>query len=160
VVHDADTVRFHLDEDPAEVVAMESHGFLSQGVEDSAMSIWRMPSGAQVMTHESFTHPFSPSGFEVHGSKGSVIARDVMTQQPIGDVTLRTAAGVQQVSFSEHGLYERSMSMFAAAMRGEGQPAATGWDGVKSLAVAEAVKKAAVTGQVTPVNYHGVCLNV
>ncbi|GAA6209105.1 Gfo/Idh/MocA family oxidoreductase [Cognatishimia sp. WU-CL00825] len=156
VVHDADTVRFHLDEDPIEVVAMESHGALSRGVEDSAMSIWRMPSGVQVLTHESFTHPFSPSGFEVHGTKGSAIARNVMTQQPVGEIMLHNGEGVQTVPYADHNLYARSFGLFAAAVRGEGQPAASGIDGVKSLAVAEAVKQAAVSGRVTSVDYRGV----
>ncbi len=155
VVHDADTVRFYLDEDPSEVVAQELGGSLGQGVEDSVMSVWKTPSGVMVQTHESFTHPFAQSGIEVHGSTGSVIARDVMTQQPVGQITLRTAEGEENVPFSAHNLYERSMGMFAAAVRGEGQPSATGLDGVKSLAVAEAVKRAAVSGQRTTVNYEG-----
>ena len=155
VVHDADTVRFYLEEDPLEVVAIEASSGLGQGVEDSAMSVWKMPSGAMIQTHESFTHPFAGSGIEVHGTKGSVIARGVMTQQPVGSITLRTSDGEQDIRFSDHDLYARSMELFAAAVRGEGQPSATGADGVKSLAVAEAVKKAAVTGRCTAVDYQG-----
>lgn len=156
VVHDADTVRFYLDEDPKSVVAMESHGSMSQGVEDGAMSVWKMPSGVQVMTHESFTHPFSQSGLEIYGTKGSLVARNVMTQLPVGEITLTTAAGSQPVTYSDHGLYDRTMAQFAAAIEGKGQPSATGVDGVKSLAVAEAVKQAAVSGQATKVDYCGV----
>ncbi|NRB16132.1 MAG: Gfo/Idh/MocA family oxidoreductase [Rhodobacteraceae bacterium] len=153
VVHDADTVRFYLDEDPSEVVAMEFSGSMGQGVEDSAMSVWTTPSGVMVQTHESFTHPFAASGIEVHGTKGSVIARNVMTQQPVGDILLRTASGEEQVAFSTHNLYQRSVAKFAEAVAGTGQASATGVDGVKSLAVAEAVKTAASTGQRTTVDY-------
>jgi 1,5-anhydro-D-fructose reductase (1,5-anhydro-D-mannitol-forming) len=153
VVHDADTVRYYLEEDPAEVTAIELSGAMGQGVEDSVMSMWSMPSGIMVQTHESFTHSYAGTGIEVHGSKGSVIARGVMTQRPVGEIELRTGSGVKQVSFSDHDLYARSMACFADAVRGAGQPAATGIDGVKSLAVAEAVKKAAVTGRRIAVNY-------
>ena len=155
VVHDADTVRFHLGEDPSEVVAQESSGTMGYGVEDSAMSVWTMPSGAMVQTHESFTHPFAGSGIEFHGSKGSIFARNVMTQRPVGQITLRTAAGEEEVPFSTHDLYQRSMGIFVAATRGDGQPSATGIDGVKSLAVAEAVKQAARSGQRVRVDYQG-----
>ena len=41
--------------------------------------------------------PFAGTGFEVHGSEGSLIARDVMTQRPVGEVLLRTAAGEEQL---------------------------------------------------------------
>lgn len=154
-VHDADTVRFHLSEDPIDVVAMKTANGMGQGVEDSAMSVWSMPSGAMVHTHESFTHPFAGSGIEVHGTAGSIIARGVMTQQPVGEVTLRFDGGEQAVEYATHGLYDRAVDLFAKACRGEGRPAADGVDGVKSLAVAAAVSKAAETGQRADVDYGG-----
>ncbi|MFW8595852.1 Gfo/Idh/MocA family protein [Cribrihabitans neustonicus] len=156
VVHDADTVRFHFEEDPQEVMALESHGSLPQGAEDGAMPVWRMPSGVQVMTHESFTHPYSPSGFEVHGSKGSLISRNVMTQRARGEITLIIASGSREVIFETHGLCDRALGLFADTLNGKGAPSATAVDGVKSLAVAEAVKKAAVRGRAVTVDYHGV----
>jgi 1,5-anhydro-D-fructose reductase (1,5-anhydro-D-mannitol-forming) len=155
VVHDADTVRFHLEEDPVAVVAMEVASGLGQGVEDSAMSVWEMPSGAQVITHESFTHRFAGSALEVHGTRGSIRATNVMTQQPIGEITLRTEKGEEALPFSNHNLYARSLGLFAKAMEGRGAPSASGVDGVKSLAVAEAVKAAATRGQRVLVDYAG-----
>ncbi len=44
-VHDADTVRFNLSEDPTPVAAMAGVSGMGAGVEDSAMSVWSMPSG-------------------------------------------------------------------------------------------------------------------
>lgn len=155
VVHDADTVRFYLDEDPAEVVAIDHSGSMGQGVEDSVMSVWTMPSGIMVQTHESFTHAYAGSGVEVHGTKGSIFGRDVNTQQPVGEIELRTDAGAQEISFSDHDLYARSMRLFVDALNDKGQPSATGVDGVKSLAIAEAVKKSAQSGARTAVDYGG-----
>lgn len=154
-VHDADTVRFHLDEDPVAVVAMQNASGLGQGVEDSAMSVWEMPSGAMVHTHESFTHRFAGSGLEVHGTAGSIVARNVMTQQPIGEITIRTEDGEAELSYSDHNLYERAVGLFSKACAGEGRPSADGVDGVKSLAVAAAVAEAATTGARTAVDYGG-----
>jgi len=153
VVHDADTVRFHLDEDPASVVAMQTVSGLGEGVEDSVMSVWSMPSGVMVQTHESFTHRFATTGFQVHGTLGSIYAKGVMTQQPVGDIKLVTEAGTQAVPYSSHNLYERAMGKFAAAIRGEGRPAADGEDGIKSLAVAAAVAEAAKSGARIDVDY-------
>ena len=155
VVHDADTVRFHLDEDPVEVVAFERSESMGQGVEDSAMSIWRMPSGAMVQTHEGFTIRHAGTSFEVHGTEGSIFARNVMTQQPVGDLTLHTEAGDEAVPFSDHNLYHRAVGLFVDACAGQGAPSATGVDGVKSLAVAAAVKEAAASGRSVTVNYGG-----
>ncbi|RFU13629.1 gfo/Idh/MocA family oxidoreductase [Rhodobacteraceae bacterium W635] len=155
VVHDADTVRFHLGEDPAEVVAIKGVSGLGQGVEDSVMSVWSTPSGVMVQTHESFTHAHAGTGFEIHGTKGSIVARDVMTQRPIGEVTLRTEAGEESLGFDTHNLYARALQRFVAAVNGQGRPAADGVDGVKSLAVASAVAEAATMGRRTAVDYGG-----
>lgn len=145
-VHDADVARFLLGEDPETVVAQMNTSGLGEGVEDSAMSVWTMPSGAMVMSHESFTHPFAGSGLEVHGTDGSIFARGVMTQEPVGEIDLVTAAGREPIAFPGHDLYAVSVAEFERAARGEGRPAASGWDGVKSLAVALAVREAASTG--------------
>jgi 1,5-anhydro-D-fructose reductase (1,5-anhydro-D-mannitol-forming) len=135
---------------------MKVAGAMGQGVEDSAMSVWSMPSGAMAQSHESFTHAFAGTGIEVHGTRGSIIARGVMTQQPVGEVLLRTDAGEEALAFSTHGLYDRAVGLFAKACAGEGRPAADGIDGVKSLAVAAAVSAAADSGQRTAVDYGGV----
>lgn len=145
-VHDADTVRFHLDENPEEIVAMAVRSGLGEGVEDSVMSVWSMPSGVQVFAHESFTHAFAGSGIEVHGTEGSIFARGVMTQRPLGEITLVTAAGAEVVPFPAHNLYVRGIEQFLAAVAGKGRPAADGWDGLRSLAVALTVRAAALTG--------------
>jgi 1,5-anhydro-D-fructose reductase (1,5-anhydro-D-mannitol-forming) len=145
-VHDADVVRFLLDEGPLSVVAQVATSGMGQGVEDSAMSIWAMPSGAMVFSHESFTHPFAGSGLEVHGTKGSIFARDVMTQRPVGQIELVTSAGREDVPFPDHDLYSYGVARFCAAITGTDTPAATGQDGVASLAVAKAVQQAAHTG--------------
>ena len=152
-VHDADVARFLLAEDPVTVVAQMSASGMGQGVEDSAMSVWAMPSGAMVMSHESFTHPFAGSGFEVHGTEGSIFARGVMTQLPKGEIELVTARGREVVPFPTQNLYVQGLQDFLSAVAGQGQPAATGRDGVASLAVALAVREAARSGQRQTVDY-------
>ncbi|MBN9271221.1 MAG: gfo/Idh/MocA family oxidoreductase, partial [Mesorhizobium sp.] len=75
-VHDADTLRFVLNEDPVEVSAFtQSAGMASgQGLEDGAMCLWRFGSGVIAQSHEGFTTKYAGTGFEVHGSEGSLIA--------------------------------------------------------------------------------------
>ncbi len=152
-VHDADVTRFLLDEDPVSVVAQMNASGMGQGVEDSVMSVWAMPSGAMVFSHESFTHPFAGSGLEVHGTEGSIFARGVMTQRPVGEVELITARGSETVPYSVADLYATGVAEFVAAVQGKGQPAATGADGVKSLTIALAVREAARTGQRQTISY-------
>lgn len=147
-VHDADTLRFVLGDDPVEVSAFtQAAGMADGGLEDGAMCIWRFKSGLIAQSHEGFTTKFAGTGFEVHGSEGSLIASDVMTQKPNGSVLLRTAKGEEQLSFDREDLYVRSVRQFHAAILGKGQPAATGEDGVWSLTAAEAALQSASSGK-------------
>ena len=70
-----------------------------------------------------------------------------MTQRPVGEVVLRREGGAETLPLDQENLYARSLRLFHAAIRGEGQPAATGEDGVRSLALALAVQKSAREGR-------------
>lgn len=155
VVHDADVTRFLLQEDPAVVVAQMNSSGLGDGVEDSCMSVWTMPSGAMVMTHESFTHPYAGSGLEVHGTNGSIFATGIMTQQPVGEITLITDNKQEIISFSNHDLYVQGVADFITAVKGKGRPAADGIDGLKSLCIALSVRESATSGTCIDIDYHG-----
>lgn len=151
-VHDADTLRFVLDDEPLEAVALtQSAGMAAQGMEDGVMAALRFKSGLVAQLHDAFTIKHAGTGFEVHGTEGSLIARDVMTQKPVGEVILRNAQGERALPFDAENLYVRALRNFHAAMRGEGQPSATGEDGVRSLATAIAVLEAARTGARAPI---------
>lgn len=147
-VHDADTLRFVLGAEPVEVVGMtQSTAMASNGLEDGVMAVIRFDNGVLAQIHDAFTVRHAGTGFEVHGEAGSIIGRDVMTQQPVGEVVLRTASGEVQLPVVHENLYVRGVAAFCAALRGQGQPAASGEDGLRSLALACALLQACQSGQ-------------
>ena len=151
-VHDADTLRFVLDDEPTEVTALsQSSGMAAGGIEDGVMGAIRLRSGLIAQFHDAFTTKFATTGFEIHGSEGALVATNCMTQRPVGELLLRTAAGEERLPLDHENLYARSLTAFHAAIRGEGAPAATGEDGVRSMAVALAALESAATGRVTTV---------
>jgi len=147
-VHDVDTLRFVLDAEPVEAVAMTQ---CNGPVEDGVMAVLRFANGVLAQLHDAFNVAHAGTGIEIHGSAGSIIGRNVMTQRPVGDVLLRSAEGERDVHLEHHNLYAYSLAQFNAAVRGESSPAASGEDGVRSLAGALAVAEASRTGQRTPV---------
>ena len=147
-VHDADTLRFVLTDEIVEITAMSaSQGMGRAGLEDAVMGVMRFQDGVIAQFHDAFTAPHAYTGFEVHGTDGSLYGRDVMTQQPTGTVTIRRGRSEEGIPVEHENLYERSVRCFNAAIRGEGDPAASGIDGVRSLAVALAVRESAQTGR-------------
>ena len=152
-VHDADTLRFVLGEEPQSVIAMVQHSGLGEGeIEDGVMGTIRFRSGLLAQFHDAFTTCFAKTGFEVHGAAGSLIGADCMTQKPAGTVLLRTAAGEEWLNLDHENLYQRSVRAFQSAIRGEGAPAASGEDGVRSMAVAVAALEAAKSGRETSID--------
>jgi 1,5-anhydro-D-fructose reductase (1,5-anhydro-D-mannitol-forming) len=152
-VHDADTLRFVLDDEPLEVIALtQSGGMAASGVEDGVMGVIRFRSGVTAQFHDAFTTKFATTGFEVHGAEGSLIGTNCMSQKPVGEVLLRTAAGEEPLPLDHENLYTRALQAFHAAIRGNGMPAATGQDGVRSMAVALAALESATTGHVATVD--------
>jgi len=151
-VHDADTLRFVLADDPVEATAMtQSSGLAQQGLEDGVMGVLRFKSGLLAQFHDAFTVKYAETGFEVHGTEGSLVARDVMTQQPRGTVSLRTEAGVEELTIDHCNLYERALGLFHDAIAGRGGPSASAEDGIWSLATALAVRQAAASGHAVSV---------
>jgi 1,5-anhydro-D-fructose reductase (1,5-anhydro-D-mannitol-forming) len=147
-VHDADTLRFLLQAEPVEAVALTHQGGLAGGeLEDGSMAVLRFSNGVLAQLHDAFTVKHAGTGIEVHGTDGSIVGRDVMTQRPIGQVLLRTSGGEREIPVEHENLYVRGLATFVAAVRGEGSPAATGEDGVRSLATALAVRESARTGR-------------
>jgi len=145
-VHDADTLRFVLCDEIAEVTAMAASQGLGRGeLEDAVMGVMRFRNGTLAQFHDAFTAQHAYTGFEVHGTDGSLYGRDVMTQRPMGTVTIRRGTTEEDFDIAHENLYERSVRCFNAAIRGEGEPAASGEDGVRSLAVALAVRESAQT---------------
>ena len=146
-VHDTDTLRFVLGDDPVEVVALDQHGGLAKsGLEDAAMTSLRFKSGLIAQFHDGFTTPYAVTGLEVHGTEGSLIGRHCMTQKPVGQVFLRNAEGETELELEGMNLYERTLRAFDAAIAGTGKPLCSAEDGVWSLATGLAVMKAAQTG--------------
>lgn len=147
-VHDADTLRYVLGADPVEAIGISQSGGMGQsGLEDAVMGVLRFGNGVIAQFHDGFTSKFAGTGFEVHGTEGSLLGRNVMTQRAIGTVTLRDKDGEQDLPLDQRNLYETGLAAFHAAIAGKGAPSATGQDGIWSLATALAVAKSATTGQ-------------
>ena len=155
-VHDADTLRFVLGDEPESVSAMVSRAGMGEaGLEDGVMGVVRFSGGVLAQFHDAFTTRYATTGFEVHGEEGSLVATDCMTQQPKGEVVLRTNDGAVPLSVVHENLYARSIRLFQDAAAGAGAPAATGEDGVRSLALALATIEAAKTARETSIESQG-----
>ncbi len=148
IVHDTDLLRFLTEDEPETIMTFAQNGGLAiEGIEDAAMSLIRFRSGFLAQVHDSFTTRAQQTSCEIHGTEASLIARDNMAQKPGGVVVLRDKDGERPLQFEQEDYYVRGVRAFHAAMRGEGRPAVTGEDGLRSLAVALAARRSAQSGR-------------
>ncbi|MFP3568067.1 Gfo/Idh/MocA family protein [Paraburkholderia sp. SIMBA_030] len=146
-VHDADTLRFLLDAEPLEASAMTSSGSMgAAGLADGVMGIIRFSNGVLAQIHDAFNVPYAPTGLEIHGTEGSLFARDVMTQRAVGEIELRSAKGFEIVEVVPKDIYVTAVAQFHRAVLLGEDPAATGRDGYRSLATALALQESASNG--------------
>lgn len=147
-VHDADTARFVLNSEVDSVVAIKTQQGLAVGdLEDTVMGVMQFHNGVLTQLHDSYVVKHATMGFEIFGTEGSLLADNAMSQNPVGQLSLRRNNERQEIPLAHQDLYERSVRLFNAATRGQGEPAATGEDGFRSLQIALAVRESAITGK-------------
>src|SRR5260370_11126357 len=74
-VHDADTLRFVLDDDPQRVAAMVSRaGMAEAGLEDGVMGGVRFAGGTLAQFHHAVTTRYPTTGFQAHSADGALVA--------------------------------------------------------------------------------------
>lgn len=152
-VHDADLLRFILADEPESVSCFAQNGGLaSEGIEDAAMSLIRFRSGLVAELFDGFTTRYAETSVEAHGVEGSLVARDCMTQRPHGTLALRGPKGEEALEIEHRNVYVPGVLAFQEAMAGRGRPAASGEDGLISLAVALAALELGRTGRAVKVD--------
>jgi 1,5-anhydro-D-fructose reductase (1,5-anhydro-D-mannitol-forming) len=151
-VHDVDLLRFTLGTEPVVATGLAQRARIADdGVEDGAMAVLRFDDGLLAQIHVAFTVAHAGNGIEYHGERGSIVARNVLTAGPPGGVTLRDAEGERPIAVEHRAVHEAGVARFCAAMRGDGEPAATGRDGLRALAAALAIAEACRTGVSQPI---------
>ncbi len=154
-VHDADTLHFILDDNVTDVMARSVQQGLGTGqLEDAVMGVMHFQQGTLAMFHDAFTIKHAHTGVEIYGTEASLIGRDIMTQEPTGQIVLQKEGNTTEIDVGPaEDLYVHAVRHFNDAVRGKGKPFATGEDGIRSLAVALAVRESANSGKRVAVQY-------
>jgi 1,5-anhydro-D-fructose reductase (1,5-anhydro-D-mannitol-forming) len=155
-VHDVDTLRFLLDAEVTDVIARSAgQGLAKNQLEDAVMGVLHFEGDILAQFHDAFTIKHARTGLEIHGTEGSLIGVDVMTQEPRGHIVLHRDGGETEIQLEPpEDLYIYAVRNFNAAVRNGTPPCATGEDGVRSLTVALAVLESSKSGFRIPVVYN------
>ena len=151
-VHDADLLRFILGQEFVRVGAFTSNNKIcAKGIEDGTAIIAQTASGLTAQITESFAVEHAKTSLELHGTKGSVFADDVLLQRPGGKLELSVSGTRHELPVQHENAYPRVIGAFAAAVNGTGRPLVTGEDGLASLRFAIAARTAAESGRIVAI---------
>jgi len=162
LVHGADAVRYILGQEPVEVCALgRSSESMAESVNDSIMATYRFDGGALASLYADFNTPQGRTRIDIHGREGSLFGADVLgkTPQHRGRVVLRVDGKEEEIAVeSETSRYLLGINRFNTAVLGRGEPACSGIDGVRSLAMILAAESAAASAKTEAVSRAGLDL--
>lgn len=124
--------------------------------EDTCMAVVRYAGDVLCQIHVGWATPYARNGLEINGTTGSVIATGVLWADPIGTVTVVNAGGGHDLAIERHvDPYQETLAAFDRAAAEGGSPMVTGREGALALALTLAVRRAADSGKVEPVEAIG-----
>jgi 1,5-anhydro-D-fructose reductase (1,5-anhydro-D-mannitol-forming) len=146
-VHLLDLVPWLVGDEVAEVVAFDDRATYG-AMEYLTLATLRFAHGAHAHVVSSRRLPFSTQTVTVYGSEGRLDGSGTLAIDPAGELLVTRAGGTEPVSLPLPDLYELEARAFTEALLG-GEPfAASGEDGVRSMALMEAIQAAAGGGAV------------
>jgi predicted dehydrogenase len=100
-----------------------------------------------VRLHDAYNNAHLPTGVHILGTDGALVADDCNTGDPTGSAFLWRDGRSEPLHIADRvDLYQRTITAFTAAVRGEGEVLVSGEDGVASLAYSLAVIESLRTG--------------
>jgi 1,5-anhydro-D-fructose reductase (1,5-anhydro-D-mannitol-forming) len=147
-VHTADAIRFLTGREVASVGGHAAPaGFGRDGIEGAVTGTMRIGGGVLASFSDAYSRLPAVSAIEVHGDEGRLCARGVLHGSPRAAIDVQRGSGREHVVELHDDPYGRTVERFAGAVRDHGWPAATGDDGLRSLAVGLALRAAVAEGR-------------
>ncbi|MDT2005957.1 Gfo/Idh/MocA family oxidoreductase [Rhodococcus opacus] len=147
-VHDIDTLRFVTGMEPTTVSAVGVCQGLSEGPADAVMTSGVLGTDTLFSLHDAYTVPDAVTGFEIHGTAGTLVASNCMRPDPTGTLRMVTNGRDTSVPLEPvDNLYAPGIRAFVDAVHGDGRPVATGHDGLRSVTAALAILQSIEEGR-------------
>jgi 1,5-anhydro-D-fructose reductase (1,5-anhydro-D-mannitol-forming) len=142
-VHAADAIRFLTGR---EIVSVGGHA-APAGIELTVAGTMRMEGDILASVSDAYSPLPAQSAIEVDGEAGRLVAHGVLDGSTRATLVVERDGADGRVVELHDDPYGRTVERFAGAVLGDGEPAATGHDGRRSLAVALALRTAVAEGR-------------
>jgi 1,5-anhydro-D-fructose reductase (1,5-anhydro-D-mannitol-forming) len=153
-VHVIDLLRFVLGRE-VEAVAAWTDARPEQPLDSRVLALLRFSGGleAVLVAARAFGRP--DNDLVVHGPEGRLATRDTVWEDLGGSLELATESGPERWDFADEApglrLYADQVERFGRAILGDGEPGASGEDGLAAALVSEAIQRSAAEARTLPV---------
>ena len=149
-VHRIDLLRFILDSEVEEVSAFIGERTAQRPFEDMVAAMLRFANGLYCTLHFSLKIPHGTNTFDVHGTQGSLFGVDTTNLWwggAGGEVLLKGAASTTTHRFEKTDVYRDEVEDFNRCITEDGEPLATGTDGLRAAEISLAIFESAQHGK-------------
>jgi 1,5-anhydro-D-fructose reductase (1,5-anhydro-D-mannitol-forming) len=150
-VHALDFLRLILDAEPVEVVALFDTAPIADAVEMLALILVRFDNGALVYCNcnEKVTHPTNT--IVIHGSAGRITGAGFTRSRDDGYLTVLNGNGETTTHYPAPEAHRLAVASFARAVLEGREPSPSGFDGLRSAQLCEAIRRSVVERRVVTV---------
>jgi len=151
--HAYDTLAYLVGQEIEAVSALTDATQTSPPNERVASMLLKLSGGAIGYAVASFVTPFARRPFEIHGTNGTIIIENSYTyltgagDDPTPTLTLVNEAGVTVRRFPATEAFRLEIEQFNRAIAGQGEPMTPPEQGLRALAIGEALYAAIASGQ-------------
>lgn len=145
-IHIYDLLRFLLRAEITQVAAMFDTGDRDE-LERLPMVLLRFDNGAMAFANGNQRTPYPLNDIVIHGSLGRIDGRSVTRPQTDGEMRIVTADGERTGKYSSHDAWTRTIHAFTEAIIAGQQPDPSGLDGLRSVQLADAIRRSAREGR-------------
>ena len=155
--HAHDTLAYIVGQDIQEVSAFTDATRNDPPNERVAGMLLKLSKGAVGYAAASYTTPFARRPFEIHGTRGSLVIENSYVyltgagEDPRPKLTIINEAGSSVRDFASTECFRLEIEQFNRAIEGKGEPMTTPEEGLRALAIAEALYDAVRSGRVARV---------
>jgi predicted dehydrogenase len=155
--HAYDTLAYLVGQEIEEVVAFTDATSDDARNERVAAMLLRLSKGAIGYAVVSSKTPFARRPFEIHGTKGTLVIENSYTYltgagaDPTPTLTVTNEAGTRTQAFAETESFRLEVEQFGRAIEGQGEPMTPPADGLRALAITDALYEAVRRGRATKV---------
>lgn len=141
-VHGYDLLRYLLDSEVVEATALlgTEPGF---ELETTALALLRFANGTLAYVNANQSTPHHQPDVVLYGTEGRVLGKNVSRPNLTGTFTVTTENGEDSHEASTAGAYEATIAAFADAVLAGREPSPSGLDGLRSVALTDALTRSA-----------------